>query len=314
MLIQLYDASGHDRPLAAKDLPKVRLKADSLLWINGTADEIAALTLPKSIAAAVDVIPAQSGAVQIHDAFYTLTVPVLNHTTGNEWDELLLIVGQEWLISRGGSNAADFDQLLANEVGETSKGQLSGSTMAVTLIAEHFGRVHARIAGINREVDRIEERILTASERRNTLQVMAVLRRQVSRLRTLVDAYRGLITTLTRPDFLPEIDKDDRQHFAHLLAGFERLEDEVARLRESVVESFELYATRVAQDTNRLLRTLTFLTIGIGLVGALAGVFGMNFKAALFEQGANGFYMATFVMAGILAVTGTIAVLTYRRP
>lgn len=314
MLMQLYDASGHDRTLEAKDLPKVRLKADSLLWINGTADEVAKLTLPKSIAAAADVIPAKSGQVQVHDAFYTLTIPVLNHTTDTGWDELVLIVGQEWLISHGEGKAVDFDHLLANEVGETSKGQLSGSTMAATLIAEHFGRVHERIAVINREVDRIEERILTASERRNTLQVMAVLRRQVSRLRTLVDAYRGLIATLTRPDFLPEIDQDDRYHFAHLLAGFERLEDEVARLRESVVESFELYATRVAQDTNRLLRTLTFITIGIGLIGALAGIFGMNFKASLFEAGEGGFYGATVIMFVILSTTVVVAAYTYRKP
>ena len=314
MLIQLYDASGHDRTLNTKDLPKVRLKADRLLWISGTADEVAALTFPKSIGEAAKILPAKLGEVQVHDAFYTLTVPVLNQSADSEWDGLVLIVGQEWLISCGAGPAVDFEHLLANEVGETSKGQLSGSTMAATLIADHFGRVHDRIAGINREVDRIEERILTASERRNTLQVMAVLRRQVSRLRTLVDAYRGLIATLTRPDFLPEIDQDDRQHFAHLLAGFERLEDEVARLRESVVESFELYATRVAQDTNRLLRTLTFITIGIGLIGALAGVFGMNFKAGLFEAGEIGFYGSTAVMLAILSATVVVALFTYRRP
>lgn len=194
------------------------------------------------------------------------------------------------------------------------KGKLSGSTLAAALITDHFRRIHDRIGTINREIDSIEERTLISKERRNTLQVMAVLRRQVSRLRQLVDGYRPVVHTLNRPDFFLEIDRDDQKHFAHLLAGYERLEDEVMWLRESLVSSFELYATRVAQDTNRLLRTLTIITIGVGLVGATAGVFGMNFKVELFEQGARGFYLANIVMASILAVTVTLALITYRRP
>lgn len=313
MQIKYYNASGHDKTLSAKDLPLVRLKPDNLLWINGTADELAGLTFPKLIAPAAVCAPAPLGLVQVHGTFYTLTVPVLSHAHDGPWDDLVLIVGQDWLISRGIGKAIEFDNLLAEEVGETLKGKLSGSSLAVALIVDHFSRLHDGISAINREVDQIEERILTGNERSNTLQVMAVLRRQVSRLRTLVDSYRGIITAVTRPDFLPEIDEVDRQHFIHLLAGYERLEDEVARLRESVVASFELYATRVAQDTNRLLRTLTFITIGVGLIGALAGVFGMNFKAALFDQG-HGFYLASAVMTIILAITITVAMITYRRP
>ena len=313
MQIKYYDASGQDKALSAKDLPRVRLKSDSLLWINGTAEELAGLTFPKLIAPAVACDPAPLGLVQVHDTFYSLTVPVLSHAHDGPWDDLVLIVGQDWLISRGIGKAIEFDHLLAEEVGETLKGKLSGSSLAVALIVDHFSRVHARISVINREVDEIEERILTGNERSNTLQVMAVLRRQVSRLRTLVDSYRGIITAVTRPDFLPEIEEIDRQHFLHLLAVYERLEDEVAHLRESVVASFELYATRVTQDTNRLLRTLTYLTIGIGLIGALAGVFGMNFEVALFEQG-SGFYLSSAVMVVILAVTGAIALYSYRRP
>lgn len=313
MQMKYYNASGHDKTLSAKDLPLVRLKPDNLLWINGTADELAGLTFPKLIAPAAACAQAPLGLVQVHDTFYTLTVPVLSHAHDGPWDDLVLIVGQDWLISRGIGKAIEFDNLLAEEVGETLKGKLSGSSLAVTLIVDHFSRVHGRISVINREVDLIEERILTGNERSNTLQIMAVLRRQVSRLRTLVDRYRGIITAVTRPDFLPEIDEVDRQHFIHLLAGYERLEDEVARLRESVVASFDLYATRVAQDTNRMLRTLTFFTIGIGLIGALAGVFGMNFDTTLFKQG-SGFYLASTVMAAILAVTGAAALYSYRRP
>ncbi|WP_296676035.1 CorA family divalent cation transporter [Novosphingobium sp.] len=314
MQIQFYNAKGHDRKLEPKDLAKVRLTADSLLWINGTPQEIAGLALPKSIEGAVEGCRLKEAGVRVHDAYYCVALPVLSTSSAETTSLLSLVVGQDWLCSAGEGEAIDFTDLIKHDVGETMKGKLSGSTLGAALIAHHFGRVHERIGSINREIDRMEERILTGRESRNTLRVMAVLRRQASRLRELVDAYRAIIHTLTRPDFLPDLAVEDKIHFAHLQAGYERLEDEVARVRETVVASFELYATRVAQDTNRLLRTLTFFTIGIGIIGALAGIFGMNFKAALFEEGETGFTMATLVMGGILIITSLIAVRSYRKP
>ncbi|MFC0589192.1 magnesium transporter CorA family protein [Novosphingobium aquiterrae] len=314
MQIQFYKANGHDRTLAPKDLAKLRISADSLLWINGTSAEIAALPLPEALADAFAMHDPAMETVRVHDSFYTLSIPVLSFPGEESSGALSLIVGQDWLLSVGEGVATDFEAFIDHDVGETMKGKLSGSTLAVALIADHFGRVHHRIASINREIDRMEERVLTGREGRNTLQVMAVLRRQVSRLRELIDSLRGTVHALTRPDFLPEMAGEDRAHFMHLQAGFERLEDEVARVRDTVVASFDLYATRVAQDTNRLVRTLTFFTIGIGLVGALAGVFGMNFKVALFEKGEQGFFLAAWIMAGILIVTAAVALVSYRRP
>lgn len=314
MLLMYYNARGHDRQLAPKDLARTRISPDSLLWINATPAEFDTLSLPKKVAELVKSCPPEPGAVRVHTKCYSLSIPVLNDQHDAEWDHLGLIVGEEWLVSLGEGTGIDFGDLIEHDVGETMKGKLSGSTLGAALIAVHFGRVHERIGSINREIDQIEERTLTGNERRNTLQIMAVLRRQVSRLRQLVDGYRAVVHTLNRPDFFSEIDRDDQMHFAHLLAGYERLEDEVARLRESLVTSFDLYATRVAQDTNRLLRTLTFITIGIGLIGAMAGVFGMNFQVDLFKQGAHGFYVATMLMGAIMAATVAAALTTYRRP
>ncbi len=314
MQIQFYNAKGHDRTLKPEELAKIRLTADSLLWINGTRAGLSKLTLPKALDAPSKACRLKQPGVQIHDHFYCVAIPALS-STGTESTTLLsMIVGQDWVCSTGEGEAIDFGDLVKHDVGDTMKGKLSGSTLAAALIAEHFGRVHERIAVINREIDRMEERVLTGKERSNTLKVMAVLRRQASRLREIVDAYRGIIHTLTRPDFVPDMANDDKTHFAHLQSGFERLEDEVSRVRDTVVASFELYATRVAQDTNRLLRTLTFLTIGIGLISALAGIFGMNFDAPVFERGHGGFVLATVVMGAILIATSIVAVYTYRKP
>lgn len=314
MQIQFYKARGYDRRLEPKDLSRVRLTADSLLWINGTPDELEKLKLPKAVSVGAVTCRLSEPGVRVHDDFYCVSLPVLCSTSTETTTILSLIVGQDWICSIGEGRAVDFDEMVRHDSADTTKGKLSGTTLGASLIAEHFSRVHDRIHAINREIDRIEEGVLTSRERTNTLQVMAVLRRQVSRLRELVDTYRAIIHALTRPDFLPDMAPDDKRHLAHLLSGYERLEDEVARLRDTVVASFELYATRVAQDTNRLLRTLTFLTIGIGVIGALAGIFGMNFETALFKDGHYGFMLATSVMGGILMVTAIVAFRSYRKP
>ncbi|PKB25494.1 Mg2+ and Co2+ transporter CorA [Novosphingobium kunmingense] len=314
MQIQFYKARGHDRTLEPKDLVRLRITSDSLLWINATPAAFGKLTLPKAIDAGAATCRLKDFGVRVHETFFCVAIPVLSTRNAEKTELLNLIVGQDWLCSIGEGRAIDFEEMVRHEANDTTKGNLTGTTLAAALVAEHFSRVHDRIHAINREIDRLEESVLTSRERTNTLQVMAVLRRQVSRLRELVDAYRAVIHALTRPDFLPDMAPDDKVHLEHLQAGYERLEDEVARLRDTVVASFELYATRVAQDTNRLLRTLTFFTIGIGVIGALAGIFGMNFETPLFKEGHSGFLIATVVMGAVLVGTAIVAIRSYRKP
>lgn len=314
MQIQLYDAKGQDRTLNAKDLVTLKIAHDNLLWINGTPKQIAKGTYPKEIAAALAQAERAMTSVRIHDDFYCFAVPVAGDHNAAKTGLLTMILGEDWLVTEGEDQAIEFGDFLDHDVGDTMKGKLSGSTLAAALLTENFARIHRNVESIDREIDRLEERILITREGRNTLQVMAVLRRQVSRLRELLAGYRPVIHALIRPDFLPELTEDDRRHFLNLQSSFERLEDEVARVRESVVNSYDLYSTRIALNTNRLLRTLTFVTIGIGLIGALAGIFGMNFKAPVFETGQHGFVVLTTIMVLIALITTGAALFSFRRP
>ena len=81
---------------------------------------------------------------------------------------------------------------------------------------------------------------------------------------------------------------------------FERAIDEVEHTRDLVTGSFELFASRAAQQTNELVKVLTFLTAIIGFCAAIAGIFGMNFETDLFAAGDTGFYVT---VAGLLVIT-----------
>ena len=314
MHMLFYNAMGQDRSLSPEELASVRIDKDSLLWINSTPDDVQEANLPEQMRKAFTGAERGEFSVHVHEDYYCFAVPVPSDRNSARTQTLDLIVGADWLVSLGEADAIEFSDFLENDVGDTMKGKLSGSIFAAALLTQFFVRIHRNIGLIDREVDRVEESVLVTREKGNTLQVMAVLRRQASRLREQVSAYRTVIHALTRPDILPEMVEDDRKHFAHLRTTFERVEDEVIRVRETVMNSFELYSTRVAQDTNRLLRTLTFVTIGIGMIGALAGIFGMNFKAPILDSGEHGFLTAIGAMAVALVFTSAAAIYSYRRP
>ena len=308
-----YDANGHDRELKPEALGQVVFGQSSLLWVNGEASDLSGLDLPQPLASAMGCIRRSLENVRVYEEFYTLAIPVLPPSGEAISAELVLIVGQDWLISAGPSDATDFAALIERDVGDTMKGNLSGTTLAAALLAEHFARFHQHIAAIDAEIDKVEQRTLTGKEGRSTLSVLTVLRRRTARMRGVLSELRPIVNALIRPDFLPEMTHEDREHLRHLEGTFEKLSDEIVRLRETVVGSFELYATQIAQNTNRLLKALTILTLGIGLIGAGAGIMGMNFKLDWFDHGARAFVPVVVIMAILFGLTVILALGAYRR-
>jgi LPXTG-motif cell wall-anchored protein len=87
--------------------------------------------------------------------------------------------------------------------------------------------------------------------------------------------------------------------FSALPGRFDRAVDEVEHTRDLIIGSFELFTSRSAQQTNDLVRALTFFTVIIGTTAAVAGLFGMNFDPPFFQTGSIGFFAVTL---GLLAL------------
>jgi len=85
----------------------------------------------------------------------------------------------------------------------------------------------------------------------------------------------------------------------------------VARARETIIGSFELYTTRVAQDTNQLVKALTIATVITGVIGCAAGVFGMNFDTPFFHSGLVGFLGVTLAM--VMTSIAIVIIAVWRR-
>lgn len=307
MRIVLYDAEGHDSEISLAEVPGDEPGDNRLLWISAGLDDLRAAQLPPSLAGAVRELDPADLLVRLRDDHYSFAVPAWRGNGEHADCRLAMLVGHNWLITVGDPEGPGFESFVEQDVGETMKGRLTASTLAAALLSEHLAEIRRRLSSVDTEIDRLEDAILRDPDRRSALPVLAVLRRRVARVREVVAAHRHVIHTLVRPDFLPEVAQEDRTPFEHLAGNFARIEDEIARARDTVVGSFELYATRVAQDTNRLLRALTVTTVITGMVAALAGVFGMNFKIPYFETGVAGFtgvVVAMVALAGVLVALG----------
>ena len=303
----LYDASGKDREIQLKELKLSKLGSNQLLWIDTTWKEsLTPKNFPEKIRQSLASAD-EAGALQILDGHYQFAVSVC----GDDQAKLAFVVGDSWLVTLTDKRPAYFDDFIKADRGETLKGKMSPTAMAAALLLRHLDEYRAEVAGIDRSIDKLDETILRSREKRTPLTTLAALRRRVSRLRATLSDQKGVINGLITPDFLAQVDEKDHAYLFQTNRAFERLEDDVVRTRETVVGAFELYATRVAQDTNQLVKVLTIATVITGVVGAVAGVFGMNFDTPVSHSGLHGFLIVTAGMSA--ASVAVIAIAFWRR-
>ncbi len=139
------------------------------------------------------------------------------------------------------------DRFVDADKGETLNGRMTPSALAVALLTELLDGYRSELSHIDNQVDKLDEAILASRERRKPLVTLAVLRRQVSTLRSVLDETGITLHAMVRPDFLAHIAPADHGYFEGLVRAHERVEDMVARARETIVGKFRpLYHPRRA--------------------------------------------------------------------
>jgi magnesium transporter len=132
-------------------------------------------------------------------------------------------------------------------------------------------------------------------------------RRFISSLRRSLSPQRSIFYGLCRPDIALIADTEALAAYKELERRFERALDSIEHGRDLVQSSFDLFTTRTAETTNVLIRRLTFLSILLGALGGVAGVFGMNFDTPYQKTGLTGFWLVVggfFLFMVIAAAVG----------
>jgi magnesium transporter len=319
----LYDADGRDREVTLEDIAVDKLKQDDLLWIdvqNRDPADLAAVTkllaLNQEIWAEGESPRSLLDNYREYFSFSVNTAPTPNEDRNDGSSpqaaegalpgtvRLDFVVSERWLLTVHDGDVPCLRRFREQDKADTLIGLLSGQALAASLLDWHLGEYFHEVSRIEEAVDKLDERVLREAATRSLLGRMVALRRRVSKLRGLLVAQREVFYGLSRPDFALVTESGAAPFYESLVNRFERAVDEVERTRDVVVGSFELFTSRTGQQTNDLVKVLTFLTAIVGFCAAIAGLMGMNFKLAFFETGLTGFLMVT----GGLVVIALISV------
>lgn len=321
-----YDAEGHDREIADGKVALADLSDERLLWIDvcePTGDDLKKvaelLGLPPEILAVDD---RHRSRLDNYGEFFRFAVqaapahseeadepqprrrrrPELPQVTV-ESVRIEFIVAQRWLVTLRPAEVPFLRRFRSQDKAETMIGRLTGQSLAASLLDWHLGEYLEEVSAIELAVDKLDERVLRDQATRLLLGRMVALRRRVSNLRGMLVAQRDVFYGLSRPDFALVTDSGAAPFYEALVTRYERAIDEIERARSVVVGSFDLFTSRTGQQTNDLVKILTFLTAIIGFCAAIAGLMGMNFKLAFFDTGLVGFGIVTGGLALVAAVS-----------
>jgi Mg2+ and Co2+ transporter CorA len=217
----------------------------------------------------------------------------------------LLLVGNNVVVTAHPKPIPFLDEVAALEDQDSRIGKLGADSFAAALLDRMLTAYFDAIDAFENRLDRLEVEILEPHVRTTHLRELRRLRQVVAHLRRLLSSHRDLFDAIARPDFQPDQDEKVQAQFHAVGQRYERATDAVENARDLVVGSYELLTTRLSQRTNETMRALTFATVVLGTLAVVAGVLGMNFKAALFDAGSRGFWitvgaMTVFVVSAIV--------------
>lgn len=315
----LYDADGHDREVELTADLRRGVSDRQLLWIDvlsNDREEIAALCAALELPAGVSALAfGERGtpALTKCDSFMHITLVALHFGANDEWKPVRtsFLWDAQMILTRHPDEVDAFRGFESQDRGETHIGALSAHVLLSALVDWHLGAYFRAIEGLERTVDRFDERVLTRAQHEDLIADLVRMRRKVSRLRRLLSSQREIFHALTRPDVVQEVGAEVARHFATLGSRYERAREALEHAADLVQGSFALHASRTAESVNAFLKVLTFGTFLLGAMSVVAGLLGMNFQARIFETGEHGFWTAVGLV--LVAAATALAVARSRR-
>lgn len=271
------------------DIDVDRLEATQILWIDCPDMEAfdairARLGIPESLANAAREAD-ERPAVLNTTAHFWIRVRSISTDKSVKIDDYFLdiLAGQNVVITIRRSRSIEAPELMPLPDRDTALGRLDAASFVAAILHRLLTTYFDAVAEIEDHIERIDQAILDPRHVDCTDELRRLLR-ATAQMRKSLAQHRIVFSTLARPDFSPADEGDRRKHFATLDEKYERAMDVVEDSRDLVVDCFELFSSRTALDTNRTMRTLTFLTVLIGALAVTAGVLGMNFQVEFFSS------------------------------
>jgi Mg2+ and Co2+ transporter CorA len=305
----LFQARADDETIDLGASAPVKVKDDQLLWIDIDGREPTELLMAAKAVGLEDRGIVRLSRTDRRARILRLpdrVVLTLGAVDPDDADahrrELDIVVGTNHVITVHDGPLAAIDAFADEIAEERELGRLDAASFTAGVIDAVIGAFFRQIEWIERDIDQLDELAVRAPRRDGFLDTVLALRRRIARLRVALAPNREALLPLSRPDF--ELRADLGPVWPGIVERLERAIDAVENARELLVGSFDLYLGRASQRTNDVMKALTLIS-AILLPGViLAGIMGMNFKLAFFDEPSNFFVVIGAMVVASVAILG----------
>ncbi|MDQ3799500.1 MAG: CorA family divalent cation transporter [Acidobacteriota bacterium] len=296
----LYDARGNDKEITFSGVESIQLEKSHLLWINILKrDEelirrVTAQLGLKNVPIKAIMSLTERPTLDNFENYYRFSVSSVEQTKSGLLRRIPIcyLVGKNFVLTVHDGEIDYFLEFRDREKGETQIGDLDAESFLATLLDLHIVTYFRALEKIEDAVDKMDVEILRKDLKdEDFLKETVRLKSDVAKLRRWLLPHRDVFYALTRSDFLPVAESDSTKDFQRLTQHFENAVDAVESSRDTVLSLFDLYATRAAHKMSNFIKRLTFVTVIVGTLGVVAGVWGMNFEVGYFKSAEQGFWM-----------------------
>jgi magnesium transporter len=313
---RLFDAQGEDREVGPSREVVPARGADQLLWVDLDARSEDALArvgemfrLSRSLLVQLSDDVDRSSLTQYPDHIHLSLETMEPPGSSGRGDvvrpvrqALDLVVGAEWIVTVHDGPSAATDRLMEGMKGQTRLGALDAADFVAAIIDSVIVGYHRTVEAFEREIDALDELALRARRGDDVLGRLVDLRRRIGSVRQALAPQREAFAPLGRPDLA--LHEELGRPWPELLGRLERALDAVERLRESLLGTYDVYMGRLTQRSNDVMKALTVLSAILLPSVVLAGVMGMNFKVAFFDESWYFFVVIAAMVAMAVAILG----------
>ncbi len=292
ILTTLYDADGSDKEIDLEENILEKLNDKQLLWVNilerdeETVKHVTRkLHLEKVPLKGILRVSERPKIFKFKDYYHFFIISVEMDEQGSLRPiPIDFLVGENFVITVHEGDVNYLQEFASREKSENNIGELDAESFVGTMLDLHIVSYFRVLEDIEETVDRMDDRILQKDLRdEEFLNQMVRLRSNVSRLRRWFLPHRDIFYALSRPDFKRIAESDSFENFQALNSHFESAVDAIESSRDTVLSLFDLFTTKSSHNMNNQIRRLTFVTIIVGGLGAIAGIWGMNFEVEYFK-------------------------------
>jgi len=307
----LYDAKREDSDVELTRSVVTGLRDDQLLWVDveqpgrGDLDLLGeAFGFPSPIMSALAKPGDEERLVRSPEAILLTVVSVDERDEQHAPLAVDIVATRNAVVTVHPRPVPALGEFESHVSDEAALGQLDAGSFMGGLVDTMLGAFRREVEEIEEQVDRLDEVALRGNDPAHFLERVVALRRRAAMLRRILVPQRETFGPLTRPDF--DLHEDLGQPWPGLVEQLEKAITGVERARELLVGSSDIYLGRLAQRSGDVMKALTILSAVLLPAVVLAGVMGMNFKLAFFEDPSR-FWIVVAAMLGLAALVLGVA-------